>query len=71
MIFNLTDLQIQGASLGKKFASPYANVAERETLLLQKCKYKPLSYLGYLDVIFVGWLHTRKKFDQLILLIYY
>lgn len=56
-------LQIQGTAMGKKFVPAYANIymAEWETSMWKKCKYKPHIYYRYLDDIFGVWEHGGEE----------
>ena len=59
-------LQVGGTAMGKKFAPNYANIflAQWEQEALSKSPQKPLSYLRYLDDIFIIWPHSKSDFDK-------
>ena len=59
-------LQIWGTAMGKKFAPEYADIfmANWEEGALSKCPLKPLSYLRFLDDIFIIWPHSEEDFQQ-------
>ena len=59
-------LQVQGTSMGKKFAPHYADIymADFETNALANYPIKPHTYLRYLDDIFIIWPHTLTTFNE-------
>lgn len=59
-------LQTWGTSMGKRFSPSYANIflAQEEEKALEKCPLKPMSYLRFLDDIFIIWQHPIDKFQD-------
>lgn len=59
-------VQVMGTAMGKKFAPNYANIfmAGWEREVLAKCAKSPLTYLRYLDDIFIIWPHSRAEFEE-------
>lgn len=57
-------LQISGTAMGCKWAPHYADItmADWELQGLQNCPKKPLTYLRYLDDIFIIWNHSESDF---------
>ena len=59
-------LQMCGCAMGRKYSPSYADIylAEWEHSALQKCKFKPLLYLRYLDDIFGLWDQSEAAFQD-------
>lgn len=61
-------LQIEGTAMGHRYAPSYANLymSEWETGALEKCRYKPIFYLRFLDDIIGAWTHSKEEFVDFI-----
>lgn len=61
-------LQVEGTAMGHRYAPSYANLymSEWEREALEKCPFKPLFYLRFLDDIIGAWQHGEEKFKQFI-----
>ena len=59
-------LQVSGTAMGKKFAPSYANIfmAAWEREVFTKCPSHPITYLRYLDDIFIIWTKSKQEFEE-------